>query len=237
MSRDIGGNPVTDDRGVSVYLLRISYWDGAAPQEIRFTDAPVSLSVDVGAPGGAETWVGTGILVGVSNVTEGTDLDATAVNITFDGVDTSIIAIILGNQFRSQPIEIWKVWYDPDDATIAGTPLLYFRGYQNDPYSVGESSTDLPDAVQVGTRCISLITRTNAENTVLSNPQSHLNMLERGGLADATANFWTWVPAIVDLAIYWGENPPSPPNGPYQGPTGDHYYPIPGSGAGAGPYG
>ena len=147
MSRDIGGNPVTDDRGVSVYLLRISYWDGATTEEVLFTDAPVTLSVDVNEGAGAETWLGTGILVSVSTVTEGTDLDATAVDLTFDGVDTSVIAIILGNQFRSQPIEIWKAWYDPDDASISGTPILYFRGYQNDPYSVGETSTDLPDAV------------------------------------------------------------------------------------------
>lgn len=192
-----------DDVGVSVYLVRANYWDGAAQQEIRLTDAPVDLSVDVGS--GAETWTGTGLLMSVSAVTEGSDFDISGVDITFDGVDQTIISVIMGNQFRGQPIEIYKVWYDIDTAAIVGSPLMLFKGYQNEAYAIGETNTDNPDSVAVSTRAISLMSRVENENAVLTNPVSHLNMLTRGGLADTTANFWTIVPSLVGQDVYWGQ--------------------------------
>jgi hypothetical protein len=182
--------------------MRINYWDGAVQQEVRLTDAPVDLSVDVG--GGTETWAGTGLLMHVSRVIEGDDMDATGVDITFDGVDQTVIAILMSNQFRGQPIEVYKVWYNEATGAVIGTPLTLFIGYQNDPYTIGETSTDNPDAVSVTTRGINRLTKVTAENVTLSNPYSHLGYLNRGGVADTTASFWIMVPEIMGLDINWG---------------------------------
>lgn len=203
MARTIGTNTPTADRATTVYLVRLNYWN-TTTQEARFTDAPLDLSIDVGD--GLETWVGSGLIISVSAVTEGSDLDVSGVDITFDGVDQTVIGIIMNNHFRHQPIEVYKAWFDPDSGAIEGTPVLYFKGYQMEPYSVGETSTDNPDAVSVSTRCTNLLTRTTSENTVMTNPQSHLNMLNRiPGNTDVTANFFIHIPTILDLDVYWGE--------------------------------
>jgi hypothetical protein len=184
--------------------VRLNYWN-VTTQEVRFTNAPVDLSIEVDVGNGLETWTGSGLVVNVSAVSEGSDLDVSGVDITFDGVNQTVIAIIMNNHFRHQPIEVYKAWYDPDAGTIEGTPVLYFKGYQMDAYSIGETSTDNPDAVSVSTRGTNLLTRTTAENTVMTNPQSHLNMLNRGGVMDTTANFFIHIPTILDLDVYWGE--------------------------------
>jgi hypothetical protein len=197
----------TDDTGTSIHLVRINYWDGAAQQEVRLTDAPMDVSVTVGAV--PETWVGAGILMSVANVTEGSDFDVSGLDIMFDGVNQTVIAIIMNNHFRNQPIEIWKAWFDNASGAVVGSPMLLFKGHQNEAYTIGESSTDAPDAVSVSTRAISLLSRVNSENVVLTNPVSHLNMLIRGGLSDTTANFWAIVPTIVGIDIYWGQATPT----------------------------
>jgi hypothetical protein len=192
--------------GHSVYLVRMSYWDGAAQQEALFTDAPVDLSVDIGA--GAETWVGTGLMTNVSDVTDGADMDEGGIDISFDGVNQTVIAILMQNQFRGQPVEIYKAWFNESDGSVAGTPALIFKGYQLDAYSIGETSTDNPDAVSVTTRATNRLTKLRNENLTLTNPQSHLNYLQRAGLADTTANFWTLVPEIIGTEQYWGKSNP-----------------------------
>lgn len=195
------------DYGYSAYLVRLKYWNGASQSEVKLTDAPVDLSVDVGS--GAETWTGTGLLMSVSAVSEGSDLDVGGVDIVFDGVSQAVIAIVMSNGFRGQPISVYKVWVN-SDGSVAGTPALLFSGYQNAPYSIGETGTDNPDAVSVSTRATNRLTSLQNENVVLTNPQSHLAYTQRAGLADLTANFWIFVPEITGLAIYWGElGPPS----------------------------
>jgi len=192
------------DSSYSIYLIRIGYWDGANVQEVLLTSAPIDLSVDVG--GGAETWIGTGLLMNVSDITDSADMDASGVNIVFDGVNQTIIAILMGNQFRGQPIEIYKAWFDASDGAVLGSPALLFDGFQLDPYTISETSTDEPDAVSVTTRATNRLTSLRNENVVLTNPTSHLNYLVRGGLSDTTANFWILVPEIDGLQQFWGES-------------------------------
>lgn len=189
--------------GHTVYLVRMTYWDGTPPPvEVLFTDAPIDLDVDVGS--GVETWVGTGLMMNVSDVTEGADMDEGGIDIAFDGVNQTVIAILMQNQFRGRPIEVYKAWFDEDTGAVVGTAALLFQGYQLDQYSIGETSTDLPDAVSVATRATNRLTKLRNENVVLSNPQSHLNYTERAGLSDTTANFWIYVPEIAGLDITWG---------------------------------
>jgi hypothetical protein len=223
----------TDDTGTSVYLLRLSYWDGAVQQEVRLTDATVNISANVG--GGPETWQGTGLLMNVAAVTEGSDLNIGGVQLTFDGVNQSIISIIMSNQFRNQPVEVYKAWFNPTTGVIVGSPLKLFVGYQNEPYSIGETSTDNPDAVSVTTKIISRVTKTTAENVVLSNVDSHYGYIQRSPLTDTAAEFFYFTPSIVGIDVHWGGKTLHPNAGGYINPNPG--YPIPGSGAGAGPWG
>ena len=46
----------------------------------------------------------------------------------------------------------------------------------------------------------------------MTNPVSHRNMFNRGGILDTTANFFVHIPTIIDLDVFWGENPPERDN-------------------------
>ena len=148
-------NAVIADTGHSVYLLRLQYRTAAgASAEARLTNAPVDLDVEVESGLGVETWVG-GLMLNVAVVTESDDLDASGVDLTLDGVNQTIIAVLMDNHFRGQNATVYKGWFDPDAGTLLGSyPLLMFRGLQNEAYNISETSTDLPDAVQVTTRVL-----------------------------------------------------------------------------------
>lgn len=203
-------NAVIADTGHSVYLIRLEYRTGAgASEEVRLTNAPVDLSLEVESGLGAETWNG-GLLLNVAVVTESDDLDASGVDVTLDGVNQTIIAVLMDNHFRGQNATIYKGWYDPSAGTLLGSyPLLMFRGLQNEAYNVSETSTDLPDAVQVTTRVIGRVTRPGSENVVRTNPEAHLSYLVRGGLSDTTANFFIFTAQVAGLPVYWGQATPA----------------------------
>jgi hypothetical protein len=237
MPRTIAGatqTAIDADTGVAVYLIRLQYWDGAVTQEVRLTDAPMDLDVQVDATEGIVTWTGTGLLMSVTAVSEGSDLDIGSVNLTFDGVNQTIISVIMGNQFRNQKAEIYKAWYDSATGAIQGSPITMFIGYQNEPYTIGETSTDDADAVSVSTTVISRVTKTTSENVVLTNMDSHFKYIQRAGLLDTTAEFFYYTPSLIGESITWGGRTLHPNAGSYipKGPYGT----IPGSGAGAGPY-
>lgn len=243
MTRTIAGatqTAIDSDTGVSVYLIRLQYGDGLGGiTDTRFTNATGTLNLDVGDGSGAQDFLGTGFIINVSEVTESGDLDADGMDITFDGVGQEIISIIMGNHFRGHKSWIYKAWYDTGAGTVLGSPVLLFDGYQNERYTIGETSTDLPDVVQVSTRMVSRVTRVGDEKIVVSNVTSHNELLERGGITPVNPDgFWRWVPSLMNKEVVWGNRPISSvpysggylgrdvtpgPGGPTTGFDGRHY--------------
>ncbi len=211
MERELKDNPVGLDAVHIEHLARIFYWDGGNEQEIRLTSAVTDLSIDVGDGAGPETWTGSGIFMSVSGVDESVDLDAPGMDIIFDGVDTTISAIIMGNDFRGRQITIWRVWIDPTTGLIKspGTgPIQLFDGFQDEGYIIGETLTDNPDLVSVSTRAVGLMSRVVDESLVKTNVTSHNEMLERAGLSTGDTAMQNVV-AIAGVEIFWGRKGPA----------------------------
>jgi len=167
----------------------------------------------------------------VSEVAESPDLDSHGMDITFDGVDQTIISILMSNHTRGQRMWCWKAWYNVTTAALEGSAVRIFDGYQNERYTIGETSTDNPDAVQVTTRVVSRVTRVGDERTTVTNVVSHNEMLERSG--DSPANqdtFWVFVPSLVNKDVHWGKivTTPGAPYYPPGGPNAPGVIPGPG---------
>lgn len=188
------------------HVIKLNYYNGSTEQTLKLSTASQDIDVDVGS--GTETFSGTGVLMGISNIDESADMDAPGVDITFDGVDQTIISVILSNQFRGRKIKAWRIWLDPSDGSVLES-IMVFDGYQNEAYSVSESQTELPDAVAVSTRCVSRLTKFNATRSVKTNVTSHNELLERAGVATGDLGF-EFVPAIQDKEVYWGRSAPVP---------------------------
>lgn len=208
MVRVLNDNPVGLTSKDVVHLIRLKYWDGGAEQEIRLCDAVEDLSIDVGS--GLETWTGSGLLLSISPVTESPDLDEPGVDISLDGVDTAIISIILGNDFRGRQVEIWRVWLEQLTGKQAtgpsATPLLIFDGLQNQPYRIAESFDDFGvSTVSVSTRAVGSVSTTSYNRSIATNPTSLNEMLERAGLTTGDT-FMQNVAALENLEIFWGRD-------------------------------
>jgi len=209
-----------------VDLLKIYYWDGDSEESVSLTNAAHDIDADVGS--GAETFVGSGLALSVASVTENTDFAGMGVDVSLDGVDQTIIAIVLANNMRGRPIKIWKAWLDDDTGAIIGSPLLVFDGVQKEPYSITSSQAgDQPGLVTVSTRAVTKLTKVNYIRSVMSNITSHNDMLKRSG--DSTGDtFFQNVPKLNERTIQWGQ---SATNLGYSGGTGGWGWNWPGSGS------
>ena len=214
MTRTIDNNPIGPAPIDVVHLIRLKYWDGAAEQEVRLTDAVSDLDIDINPTSTVETWTGSGVLFSISSVAESADLDEPGVDLVFDGVDQAIISVIMNNNFRGRQIEVWRVWLDPALGTQVATakPIKLFDGFQNEQYSVSESFTFGPDAVQVATRAVGSVSRLNNRRNVLTNPISHNEMLDEASLVTGDT-FFQNVSAIQGREIFWGRKGHQPPSG------------------------
>ena len=69
-----------------------------------------------------ETWTGSGLVIGLSGTNEPSDLSANGLNITFSSLDSSIIAVLLGENYRGRSA---KVYLGALDATNQPVSDMY----------------------------------------------------------------------------------------------------------------
>lgn len=204
MARTTPSN-VSNPTATVVHLLRLRYWTGAAENEILLTDASQDLDVDVG--GGLETWTGDGLFLTISQVSENTDYLNQSIDISLDGVDQTIISAIMQNHFRGRLATLYRVWLDPVNGDVDGY-IMIFQGYQNEPYNITATQTDSPDAVNVSTRCITVLTRLSNTKEIMSNEISHNEMIERDPNFAPYTNidrFFRYTADLVNREIIWGD--------------------------------
>jgi hypothetical protein len=191
----------TDSHSTVIDFVRAYYWTGSVESNIKLCTAAHDIDINIGS---VETFVGTGILLTMSEVEETGDYDAVGVTITFDGVDQSVVALIMQNQFIGRKIEMWRAWFDDDTGLIIGTPLKLFDGVQNDPYTI-VSSQEFSDvgASTVSTRAVTKLTRVQYRSNVQSNESSHNEMIKRAG-GTTGDTFFQNVPSLNSRSIDWG---------------------------------
>ena len=54
-----------------------------------------------------ETWTGSGLVMSISGTSEPSDLSANGMTITFSGLDSSIIAVLLGENYRGRLAKVY----------------------------------------------------------------------------------------------------------------------------------
>jgi hypothetical protein len=91
---------------------------------LRLTPFPL----DVVAMG--QTWKGIGTLGQVGEIRESEDGAAEKITLTLSPVDTSVLALALGNpsNYQDRPVRIWLALLDPNTYQMPGAPVLRFAG-------------------------------------------------------------------------------------------------------------
>ncbi len=104
----------------------------------RFATTPTALTISAVD---ASPFSGLGQLVSVGSVQRDIKSTAAETTVTLVGIDTTMLALVLGAELKGSQIEMWHGFFDQNDAliTTGGTGGLYqfFNGYINS-FSIAE---------------------------------------------------------------------------------------------------
>lgn len=78
--------------------------------------------------GGDGTYTNSGLILEVGEVEEASEIQASTLQISFAGADTTIAAVVLGQEYIGVPLTYMKAIIDPADYSIQGTPINFFKG-------------------------------------------------------------------------------------------------------------
>lgn len=144
---------------------------------------------------GPLTWngndfVGGGGYVGMSEVTESTDVEAKGVTVSLAGIPTGLLSECLSDIQLGLPAKIWFALMS--QGAFIGTPYLHFSG-----------TVDKPSiTIDVETSTISLALENKLTN--LQRASNRRFTAADQHLTDPTDTAFNWVEILNDVALKWG---------------------------------
>jgi len=123
--------------------------------EITFTDGVVRFWTGYGQiSADNERWEGIGQVLGISEASEASDLSAEGITITLSGLDTSVLAAILNENYKLQPCAIYVGALDENNEVVSD---LYqtFSG-RIDTINIQEDSEKVHLVINAESRLIDL---------------------------------------------------------------------------------
>ena len=211
MARDLTAGmqtAVAAQTGTTAHLISLEFSGGT----IRMATLPHDIVWD------GETWEGIGGALGFEPIEEGSDLKANGIGLRMSGVDQTIIAALLGQNYRGRSVSVYRVKFDSDGAIVAD-PVEIFTGKLNTGFEIRETRADdaRSGTVEIMTQCVSDLAVLVYSRGIKTNLASH-QAVESGD------TFFQHVNAMPNW-IVWGTNRSrrlrgsSPPGGA-QGPEG-----------------
>jgi len=153
---------------------------------------------------GGQTWVGIGGVMSFSPPPETTDLSAQAMRLALSGVDTGVIAVVLGDNMRGRTATVHWGQLDLATGAVVVDPLEVFTGLLNDQWRIThEQRDDGPGTATVSTTVVSRLSRALHPRQVRTNVTSHDAMLDRAGLTLGDKLF-EFVPLLANKVLIWG---------------------------------
>jgi hypothetical protein len=73
----------------------------------------------------SEDWTGAGTVLGISNSNESTDLSANGLTLTFNGLESSFVAIALTENYRGRTVKVYLGCLDSDNQPVSNLYQLF----------------------------------------------------------------------------------------------------------------
>lgn len=139
----------------------------------------------------AQTWVGAGNLMAISQIEETTDIVASGLSVTLSGVPTAFVSAAIIDAQQGLPGRVWVALRDTADAIIA------------DPIQVMAGRLDVPTLTDSGDTCEITITY-ESRLIDLTKPRewryTHESQL---ALYPGDVGFW-YVTSLQEKEVVWG---------------------------------
>ena len=179
-----------------VYFVRMVFDSGESPSALNLWNGTGDLTY------GSNTYIGTGDLLSISQITETSDISATGITVSLTGVKTSFIAIAKDHEYQGRPLSVSLGAFDASGDLIAD-PVIVFSGFM-DTMTISENGAYSTIAIAVENKLVAFertkVRRYTAEDQKIDHP---------------TDKGFEYVTAIVQKEIIWGR-----PTGSSQGGGG-----------------
>ena len=136
MSRGLHSDFVTElaTKNINaVHLVNITL----GSSNLAFTENSFPLTSSIS--GSSTTYLSSGVLLDVSNVTESQGVQVSRLNLTVTGVDQTYIALVLNNNVIHDEVKIFRAFLDSSNAIIVD-PFLIYHGFVNS-FQIVDSTT------------------------------------------------------------------------------------------------
>lgn len=199
-----------DESGVTVvYLLEAVFWDGSSEVFVRLASGKDAITHDANGDGADETYDAAGDFLSWGPQIESTDKRGQGTQVEFSGVDLSIMATLMQNDFRGRRLSIWRARLNRSTGAVDDVFLLH-RGKQLEDYVIEEEVPEGEDeevTAKIRTRSVSPMVALQGTNAVKANQRSHHAMLVRGGISNPTDTGLLYVPQLPGR-VFWGSEAP-----------------------------
>jgi len=173
-----------------IFLVRMVFDSGETPNELNLWSGVGDLTYD------SETYTGVGDLLGISPVTETSDMQASGINVTLTGVKSSLVVIAKDHEYQGRPITVMLGAFDASGDLVAD-PTVIFAGFM-DTMTIAESGETSTISIACENKLIAFerakVRRYTAEDQKIDHP---------------TDKGFEFVTAIVEKEIIWGRASPA----------------------------
>lgn len=173
-----------------IFLVRMVFDSGETPNELNLWSGVGDLTYD------SETYTGVGDLLGISPVTETSDMQASGINVTLTGVKSSLVVIAKDHEYQGRPLTVLLGAFDASGDLVAD-PTVIFAGFM-DTMTIAESGETSTISIACENKLIAFerakVRRYTAEDQKIDHP---------------TDKGFEFVTAIVEKEIIWGRASPS----------------------------
>ena len=167
------------------YFVRMVFNDGGSPGFLNIWTGIGDLAFD------SNTYTGLGDLLGISEITETSDMSASGINVTLTGIKDSFLSIAKNRNYQGSPLTVSFGAFNASGALIAD-PVIVFSGFM-DVMTITESGEHSQITVAVENKLVafdrSKVRRYTAEDQKIDHP---------------TDKGFEFVTAIVEKEIIWG---------------------------------
>lgn len=153
----------------------------------------------------AVTWDAVGGALTIGNVEESTDSSGQGVELKLNGVDQTILAALLSNDYRGRVCRVYRARLNSSGAVIAD-PYLMFEGLQLSAFEVEENrDSQTGGTVTVSTRIKGRM-GIDRQRGITSSVVGHQHYFPGD-------TFWQNAAPLTAQPIYWGNAGPQVPGG------------------------
>ncbi len=141
-----------------------------------------------------DTYIGTGTLASVSQISERTDLSANGVSFSLSGIPSSLISTALGQVQQGRSCQVWMGLLNVSDGTLVSDPYELFAGFSD--------ITVLTEQAETSTISI------QAENRLIDLERPRIRRYtdedQKSDTANASDIGFEFIPSLQDAVIKFG---------------------------------